>query len=261
MNHPFPKSEAPTELVYGPIPSRRFGLSIGINPLGDAKICSFDCVYCNLGPTTIKMNQVKKDIVFAQPQDFVEPLRAMIRELITKDTPPQALTISGHGEPTLYPQFDELVKVILSVRDEISSGLPVLVLTNGAHLDSKRVVAGLDRVDKTFLKLDAGNENLFRSLNQPLIRTTISRMLEEFSRLKSRHVQSLFVRGEVDNTTQTMLDEWIEAVGITQPKSVHITTINKAPTNPRLEAVSEDDLYRIASLLKRKVETEIVVSV
>jgi wyosine [tRNA(Phe)-imidazoG37] synthetase (radical SAM superfamily) len=249
-----PKSEIPLfGAVYGPVESRRWGLSLGINPLGEKKICSFDCVYCDLGATSIRMNQIKKDVAFPSVEEIDSLLRTQLR-LGTEHL--KSLTLSGNGEPTLYPQFLELTEALVKARGELAPHLPLRVLTNAAHIDSRRMVQALDMYDERVVKVDAGSDALFKKINNPLSRASLTKVINGARKLKNCSVQSLFVQGRVDNTSAEVLEEWIEVVGIIQPKEVQLYTLrDHRPSNGLLPA-SEDTLYTIASKLKRRTQLE-----
>src|SRR5262245_11650061 len=114
--HPSPEYQALkpvvpfTDFTYGPVQTRRFGLSLGIQLLpNNNKTCSFNCAYCDLGPTNIKMNQIKKDLQFASPEEVEKSVRTKLRELNSSGIRVEHLTISGNGEPTLYPHLPEFI--------------------------------------------------------------------------------------------------------------------------------------------------------
>lgn len=249
-----------TELVYGPVQSRRLGVSLGINPLGATKLCSFDCPYCHLGRSVVRMNQIRKEIQFPSVNEIELALREKIRELKKeKDIPFQTLTISGNGEPTLHPEFDELVERILKVRDEMLIKAPLVVLTNGAHMDSRKNILGLNKVDERMLKIDAGSDRLMKVINDPLIRGNIARIVTGTRKLKDVIIQTLFVRGLTDNTKNEDVDEWIEVVGMIKPKVVHMYSVYQPTAVPGILKVDEDTLYTIASKLKRRTQIETLV--
>lgn len=241
------------DLVYGPVISLRYGSTIGINLLGAEKVCSYNCVYCSLGPTALTMNKVRKDHVFPALDDIRQAFRTYIR----KSVPMEAIVVSGNGEPTLYPDFDEAMKMIRELREEHLPGKRIVVLSNGAHLDSKKVVAGLNVADERVIKVDAGNDALLQKVNDPLIRINMAKFLSGVHRLKDCTVQSLFFKGDVNNTENDAIEEWIEVLGMIKPKAIQICTITRAtPVMPGLKAVDEDTLYSIAFKLKKRTNLE-----
>ncbi|MBX3020833.1 MAG: radical SAM protein [Bdellovibrionales bacterium] len=241
------------DIVYGPVKSQRYGSTLGINLLGAEKVCSYNCVYCSLGPTQLTMNKIRKDYVFPS----LDQVRNAFKEYIKKSVPSEAVVVSGNGEPTLHAEFEEAMKLITSLRDEHLPGVKVVVLTNGAHLDNKKVVNGLNLADERVIKIDAGNDVLMQKFNDPLIRINMAKFLSGFRKLKDYTVQSLFCLGEFDNTAADAVDEWIEVLGMIKPKAVQICTLSRpSPAFPGLQPADEDALYGIAFKLKKRTSLE-----
>lgn len=240
-------------LAYGPVKSRRFGLSLGVNPLGPTKVCSFDCRYCDLGASLLTMNKIRKEIVFPNRADIVEAVRQSLRK---NHEELSAITFSGNGEPTLHPEFEELVDDMLVVRSEIAPHTKLVALTNGAHLDSKKVVAGLNKLDVRVVKLDAGNDKIMKALNAPLVRRNLSQLLADFKKLKDCVIQGMFVKGPIDNTQASDIDEWVELIGMIKPIGVQLLTVTRPPADKAIQPVDEDLLYSIAFKLKKRTQLE-----
>ena len=149
--------------LFGPVPSRRLGRSLGID-LVPFKTCSYDCIYCQLGRTTNKTIERKEWV----------PLAEVITELKEKlDTKPDYITLSGSGEPTLYSRIEELIEEIKSL-----TKIPVAVLTNGSLLWQEKVRKELLNADLVMPSLDAGNAFLFEAVNRPHQDISFEKMLE-----------------------------------------------------------------------------------
>jgi wyosine [tRNA(Phe)-imidazoG37] synthetase (radical SAM superfamily) len=239
------------EIVYGPVTSLRYGSTMGINLLGTEKVCSYNCVYCSLGPTVLTMNRIRKDYEFPT----LDQLRHAFKEYIMKSVQTDAIVVSGNGEPTLYPEFDEAMKLVCELRDAHLPNTKVVVLSNGAHLDNKKAVTGLNLADERVIKVDAGNDTLMLKVNDPLIRINMAKFLSGVRKLKDTTVQALFFSGEIDNTLPEMLDEWIEVLGMIKPKAIQICTLRPSK-DTRFKAVDEDTLYSIAFKLKKRTGLE-----
>lgn len=240
-------------IVYGPVQSLRYGSTLGVNLLGAEKVCSYNCIYCHLGPTTLTMNKIRKDYEFPSLDAIKEAFRTFIRQPVISD----AIVVSGNGEPTLYSDFDDAMTTIVGLRDEHLPGKKIIVLSNGAHLDSKKVVAGLNLADERVIKIDAGNDVMLQKINDPLIRINMAKFLNGFRKLKDFSVQSLFFNGEVSNLGADVVDEWIEIIGMIKPKAVQICTLSRPSlTNPNLLPADEDALYSIAFKLKKRTTLE-----
>lgn len=244
-------------LIYGPVRSRRLGQSLGINLCGSTKICSFDCVYCNLGPTEIRLNQLKSSGIFPSPKEVGNNLREKLRQISLNSEPIDHITLSGNGEPTLHPEFLSCVEEILAARADIAPHIPIVALTNGVHLDNKRVVFALNQINERFVKLDAGNELRMKSINQPLVRANLSKITSGISKLKDTTIQSLFIEGIYSNTQLSDIEDWMEIIGMIKPKAIHLMTIRPDLETPSgIASASEDTLYTIASRLKRKLQID-----
>lgn len=240
-------------LVYGPVASRRFGLSLGINPLGATKVCSFDCRYCDLGASVMTMNKIRKELTFPSREEIVQSVRTELRK---HQEGLAAVTFSGNGEPTLHPEFEEIVTDVQIARNEIAPQAKLIVLSNGAHLDSKKVIAGMNKLDLRVLKLDAGNDKMMKALNSPLVRRNLSQLLTGFKKLNNCVIQAMFVKGAIDNTQVSDIDEWVELIGMIQPAAVQLLTVTRPPADSAILPVDEDVLYSIAFKLKKRTQLE-----
>jgi len=150
-------------IVYGPVLSRRLGYSLGINLLSPhIKICSFDCVYCQYGKTHLKTRKIEKTALYSPDEILREVEKAL---LIVRKV--DYLTLSGNGEPTLHPQFLEIVEGIKSLRNRYRPDVKIALFSNSTCLGRKEVQQAMELIDQPILKLDAGNERLFQKVNHP----------------------------------------------------------------------------------------------
>ena len=244
-------------IIYGPVTSRRFQTSLGINVLGPDKLCSFDCPYCDLGPSVLRLNQIKKgEVSLPTVGQVEEKLRQSLKDLKSRNQTIQTIAFSGNGEPSLHPEFFDIVSSVLKMKQEMTLDAKVIVLSNGAHLDNKRNVAAFNELDERVIKLDAGSDRLFKVINAPLVRSDLTKLYSNLRKLNDVIIQSFFVKGPVDNTKPEDIEDWIEILGIIQPKLVQICGINRPTADSRVQAVDEDTLYTIASKLKRRTSLE-----
>ena len=245
------------DAIYGPIPSRRLGWTLGINPLGhENKVCSYNCPYCELGETVVRISQIQRQIRFQSPEAINSQLKPKLLELEQSSTPLDAICVSGNGEPTLYPYLSELSRLIKESRNELLPSVKIHILTNGAHFNQKKVLIALQHYDFIHVKFDAGSEEIFKAINAPLVRTNIDTILNNLSGMDNLVLQSMFVKGAIDNTKSSDIDSWIECVGIIKPKIIHIYTIDRPPKDSQIEKVDEDTLDIIAAKLKRKLQID-----
>ena len=137
-------------LVFGPIRSRRLGKSLGINLMPEiGKICSFDCIYCECG-----WNPEKKHISRLPQKDVFEKiLEEKLKELQGTCDEPDSITFSGNGEPTLHPDFAEIIEITIRLRDLYIPNAVISVLTNGSMLHKKEIFDAISKVDNNIIKL------------------------------------------------------------------------------------------------------------
>jgi wyosine [tRNA(Phe)-imidazoG37] synthetase (radical SAM superfamily) len=238
-------------ITYGPVKSRRLGASLGVNILPfNVKVCSFNCNYCQCGWTTDLVDErtlAKYD--WPSAEDVGAGLRKTLLELQAKGERLDCITLAGNGEPTLHPDFLEVVRAILSARDEAMPGVRVDILSNAAHLDRPGVVEGLNLLDERYMKLDAGSEEQFLNMNSPVTETGIWDVLQNLPKLKDFVVQAMFTHGRRDNTDSKSVIDWIQAVKRVKPRSVQIYSVDRFPADTKIHAVERGLLEEIAQAL------------
>lgn len=243
----------PWNVIYGPIQSRRLGTSLGINLLGSGeKICGFNCPYCELGLTKLKISQMKKNAKFPTLSDLEEGLRKHIVDIFKNGGRLNFLTLAGNGEPTLHPGFSEAVRVIKKVRDELAPDTRITVLSNGTTLDSAKIIKSLNMLDDRMIKLDAGNDEMMAKINAPLVRMTVAKLIQGTKKLNDVTLQSFFIQGSIDNTSTNEVDDWIEVVGVIKPKFVHLYSLDRVPAVAGLKQVPFQRLKEIAQRLEKR---------
>ncbi len=230
-----------------------FGRTIEIDLFGSkAKICSFDCPYCDLGATQTRLNKLKEQGAVPSSQEILAQAQQRFRDIHEKGPGVDSVIISGNGEPTIHPEFPEIVSGLISLRDIWLAGKPIVLFTNGANLDQRRVNEAVNRLDQRVVKLDAGNERIFKTMAAPLSRVTLQKVISGVRLLKDVTIQAMFVQGAVDNTSSADLEDWIEVVGLLKPHSVQITTITRPTHIAGLKSCDEDTLHTIATKLERR---------
>lgn len=239
-------------IVYGPIRSRRLGVSLGVNLMPTtAKLCTFDCVYCECG-----WNQP-----VSHPQlPTREQVRAALESpLLTLDVQPDVITFSGNGEPTLHPDFLGIIQDTCALRDQYCPHAKVSVLSNSTQLGRKDVVEALLLCDNRILKLDSAIDTTMQLIDKPVNQhLTVAQIVQWLSLFEGNFtLQTCFLRGEyegrvIDNTTHEELDAWYQAVNILHPKQVMIYVIDRATPLQTLSKVPADEMEAIAAPLREK---------
>jgi wyosine [tRNA(Phe)-imidazoG37] synthetase (radical SAM superfamily) len=238
------------DVIFGPVRSRRLGLSLGINLLPlHRKFCSFNCIYCECGWTTSGNSEGMTLPSRSEVADFLEQ---KLIELADEDYLPDALTYAGNGEPTLHPDFPGIVEDTLRLHDKHSPASRVTVLSNASRIHVPEVFQALHRLDNNILKLDAGTEKMFRLLNGPVERFGFESLIDNLARFEGRVIiQTMFLKGmfngqSVDNTTDEEVEAWIGHLKKIRPSSVMIYPIARATPAHDLQKVPRPELEAIA---------------
>ena len=237
------------QLIFGPIISRRLGISLGINllPLGE-KLCNFDCLYCECG-----RNKEITSSILPSKEEVKDKLSIKLKQLSTSDNVIDSITFAGNGEPTLHPQFSEIIEDTIKLRDLYLARTKVSVLSNAANISQNKVVEALKKVENNILKLDSAIDETIQLINRPVQPGfNIKGLIEELKRFSgSLIIQSMFVRGNyqgsiVDNTNQLEVKALIEALKQVKPKEVMLYSINRDTAEKTLYPVSRQELEQIA---------------
>lgn len=249
-----------TELIYAPALIAPFGMTMTVNLLGSGpKACSFDCGYCDLGRTFTRLNRLKGEIELPSFEAIKIAVNEAFKKIHAEGPAIDALLISGNGEPTLHPEFPELVRMILEARNIWLPGKPLRIMTNGFALDNRKVTDAMNLVEERIVKMDAGNEKMFKIMNSPLSRTNLARVLNGIKKLRDVTIQTMVVKGPLDNTNKSDLDDWMEVIAMIKPKAIHLQGISRPAATPELVRLNEDQIYGIASLIERRTQIKATV--
>lgn len=248
-------------IIYGPINSRRLGSSLGLNIMPTQyKLCPFNCVYCHYGWTDKQSLDVidrLKDL--PTPKQVSDALRASLEEMHRRDAKPHYITFSGNGEPTVHPQFGEVVEAVRTVRDQLVPGVEVALLSNSTALQNQAIRAAIKRIDLPIMKLDAGTEDLFQKVNRPVSSITLEQIVSGLRQLDDFVTQTVLMRGTVDNATDQAVESWIKTIAEVRPREAQIYTVDRWPADPGLEKVHKERLHEIAELAQGETGVTVVV--
>jgi wyosine [tRNA(Phe)-imidazoG37] synthetase (radical SAM superfamily) len=232
-------------ILYGPVNSRRYGRSLGINlmPVGN-KLCSFNCVYCHYGLTRrCTMNARQYDSELPTCGDVAKELEQALQSSMELDL----VTFSGNGEPTLHPEFAELVEAVVGLRDKYRPEAKVALLSNSTGLFRSDVVESIESIDLPVLKLDVGSERMFRAINRPATGIDFEQIVDKLSALDDIYIQSVFVNGELSNSGLSDLEDYVDRLMMIKPKEVHLYSIDRPASNTRISLVSPEGLEKIVA--------------
>lgn len=235
--------------IFGPIRSRRLGVSLGVNLTpDDGKICSFDCLYCEAGFNA----QGPGTTGFPPRERVARLLETRLKNMSEAGEPLDVITFSGNGEPTLHPEFSGVIDDTLRIRDMYYPAAKVSVLSNSTRLDRPAVADALRKVDNNILKLDSAITETMHLIDRPNNpEFTSGKAVEAIARFGSQCiVQTMFLRGEfdgkhIDNTTPAEVDALIDAYKKIGPREIMIYSIDRKTPAENLEKVGRDELERI----------------
>ncbi|NJK81493.1 MAG: hypothetical protein HC914_17075 [Chloroflexaceae bacterium] len=234
-------------IIYGPVKSRRLGQSLGVNllPVG-RKVCSFNCVYCECGDTTELIEQARDEQGRRTTFPTVEQVRTEIAAALQHYPALDAITFAGHGEPSLHPQFSEVVQATREVRDQYQPQAKVGVLTSAALLQRPRPRAGIDLCDLKMMKLDAGDEVTFQQIDRPAANVRLQPIIEELTKMARQEaiiIQTCLIDGPVGTAQNIHGKPWdalVEAIGTIKPIVVHLYPIDRPTPEPWVQKVAHE---------------------
>ena len=243
--------------IFGPVHSRRLGISLGINLLpADGKICSFDCIYCECGFN----KDHRPTLPMPTRKEVAQKLDAKLQEMKQDGQLPDVLTFAGNGEPTCHPHFAEIIDDTLQLRNRYCPKAKVCVLSNSTMIHRPEVHDALMRVDDNILKLDTVDPLYINKVDRPGSTYDVQAIIE---RMKAFHghiiIQTMFMRGavaradgfppsdncSVDNTGEEYVGPWLEAVKAIKPQQVMVYTIDRETPAHGLEKASREQLDAI----------------
>jgi wyosine [tRNA(Phe)-imidazoG37] synthetase (radical SAM superfamily) len=247
-------------IIYGPIHSRRLGVSLGINLMPiTAKLCTFDCVYCECGwnqPVSHPSLPTREEVRIALESQLsiaVEPI--------------DVITFSGNGEPTLHPDFLGIIQDTCALRDQYCPKAKVSVLSNSTQLGRTDVIEALRLCDNRILKLDSAIDATMRLIDKPVnAQLTVKQIAQWLSIFDGDFtLQTCFLRGEyqgqtIDNTTLEELAAWYKMMNYLHPKQVMIYVIDRVTPLETLEKIPAETMEKIAIPLRQK-GIDVIVSV
>lgn len=238
------------QIIFGPIHSRRLGLSLGVNLLPiDAKICSFDCIYCECG-----FNTTMQDASIPTRAQVKESLETKLKEMLFEGQIPDVITFAGNGEPTLHADFEGIIDDTIILRDKYCHTAKVSVLSNSTRIHKSNVFNALNKVDNNILKFDTAIDRTLQLIDRPTGKQiNVAWFIEHLKKFEGHLIiQTMFLRGEFndekfDNTTEIEVEAWIKALEEIRPKQVMIYSIDRETPAQQLEKITPEQLNTIAN--------------
>ncbi len=236
-------------IVYGPVRSRRLGRSLGVNLLPPGrKMCNMNCAYCQYGWTRGAARYRGEGSGWPKPPRVEAAVTARLKTAAANDELIDRLTVAGHGEPTLHPDFEDIAERLCRVRDRLAPSIKLAILSNSTTAARPDVRRGLALFDERHMKLDAGDPITYARINGPGL--SITTLVDALRNLPRVVIQAMFVRdldGVVDNSGEGAVNEWLAALESIQPAAVEVYTIDRAPAMPGLRPVGARRLKEIAA--------------
>ena len=240
--------------IFGPVHSRRLGLSLGVNLLpADGKVCTFDCVYCECGFNADHRPQLP----LPTREEVAEALEAKLRQMQADGRLPDVITFAGNGEPTCHPHFPEIVDDTIRLRDSYCPQAKVSVLSNATLIHRQQVHDALMRVDNNIQKLDTISPAYIRQVDRPRGSYDVSQVIDRLKAFQGHVIiQSMFMQGtaggeSVDNTGDDYVLPWLKAVADIAPQQVMVYTIDRETPMQSLLKATPQQLDRIALLVRQ----------
>jgi wyosine [tRNA(Phe)-imidazoG37] synthetase (radical SAM superfamily) len=238
------KTTRQSKYLYGPVPSRRLGLSLGVD-IVPLKVCTLNCVYCQLGRTTQKSVE-RKDFV------ATDAVLAELKERLAEGLQADFITISGSGEPTLNAKLGELIDGIRAITD-----IPIAIITNGTLLHRQDVRADCAKADVVLPSLDAGDEQGFQKVNRPHKDISIEKLISGLCKFRQEFAGRLWLEVflvEGLNTDAEQIAKIKSAIALIRPDKVQLNTAVRPGAEPNVRSVSAEKLHAIAAGLGQNCE-------
>jgi len=237
------------QLIFGPIHSRRLGLSLGVNLLPiDAKICSFNCIYCECG-----FNTTMQESPIPTREQVRVALEGKLKEMVAEGQIPDVITYAGNGEPTLHADFEEIIDDTIDLRNKYCPTAKVSVLSNSTRIHKPNVFRALNKVDNNILKFDSAIDRTMKLIDCPVGKEiNVAWFVEHLKKFDGKLIiQTMFLRGEFkgesfDNTTDEEIEAWLKALEEIRPQQVMIYSLDREAPTKTLQKVSVEELNIIA---------------
>jgi wyosine [tRNA(Phe)-imidazoG37] synthetase (radical SAM superfamily) len=238
-----------SEIVFGPIKSRRLGSSLGINLLPTTiKYCTLNCVYCECGWTDADS---VPEAGFYKPEVISHELEQKLIYLKNQQVHIDSITFSGNGEPTTHPDFCEIIDRTIAIRDKYIPDSNITVLSNSTMIGDEKIRKALMKINN-LMKLDAGSEKVFEKINMPKVKISLFEIVENLKKFEGQLIiQSMFVKGiiggeYIDNTSEEEVQGWLKHIQEIKPKEIMIYSLDRRPPLLALEKIEAEELSVIA---------------
>lgn len=240
------------KIVFGPVKSRRLGLSLGINLLPDnSKFCNYNCVYCECGWSD---NSAKKELPKAS--DVKAALLSYLQKAGEENIIPDVITFAGNGEPTLHPEFTQIISDTIELRNKFFPKIKIAVLTNATRLDKPGISEALNSIEMPILKIDTLVQEDYEFVNGPGSNLNIRKIVDIITqRFEAPIIQTMFFKVKTkdrsfDNTSEESLEKYFEALKLVKPSEVMLYSVSRDTPMSGIEKCDIDTLNKIAARIE-----------
>ncbi|MBQ6432761.1 MAG: radical SAM protein [Bacteroidaceae bacterium] len=240
--------------IFGPVHSRRLGLSLGINLMpDDGKVCTFDCIYCECGLNAERRPHHHRP----SREEVAAALASQLQQMHETDVHPDVLTFAGNGEPTAHPDFPGIIDDTISLRDRFCPEARISVLSNATQILKPAVHAALMRIENNIQKLDTVDVDYIRRVDRPTGHYDLEALIEGLVAFDGHVIiQTMFMRGsdadgaDVSNTSEAFVAPWLQALERIRPESVMIYTVARETPISSIAKARPDELDAIAERVR-----------
>ena len=244
------------QIIFGPVHSRRLGVSLGINLLPeDIKLCTYNCIYCECGWGETEEIISSKMLPI---ETIVPVLEEKFKTLKNNNVHLDSITYSGNGEPTVHPQFGAITEELMRLRDTYFPQTIISCLSNSTQLHRPDVLRVLQLIDNPIMKLDTGVQTTFEQINKPFTPIDVAEICGYLTKFQGNlTIQTLFLKGElddgtkIDNTTEAELSAWLDYLKIIKPHTVMLYPIDRQTPAKKLVKIEKDILTQIAKEVEK----------
>ena len=244
--------------IFGPVNSRRLGISLGINLLpGDGKWCSFDCVYCECGLN----KDHKPKLPLPTLEEVAEKLEHKLWEMKESGEKLDVITFSGNGEPTMHPKFPQVIDIVIALRNKYFPNAKVSVLSNSTQVHREEIRQALLKADNAIMKLDTANKAYINLVDQPNEAYNMDTVIESLEKMNGKAiVQTILMKGKIkakngnsvsaDNCRDEYIMPYIETLKKINPRKVMIYTLDREWPTEGLEKADKSTMDAIAEKIR-----------
>ncbi|MCK9254834.1 MAG: radical SAM protein [Bacteroidales bacterium] len=236
------------KIIFGPVKSRRLGVSLGVNLLpDDSKFCNYNCIYCECG-----WSDFSEKKILPKASEVKLALDNFLKKAKQENNPPDVITFAGNGEPTIHPEFVQIIDDTIELRDKYFPKIKIAVLTNATKLHKPEISTALQKIEMPILKIDTMIQEDYEFINQPKgnpqIRDIADAIIKNFEK---PIIQTMFIKANTperkfDNTTDESLKKYYEVLKEINPSLVMVYSISRATPMQGIEKCSLDCLNKIA---------------